>query len=61
MSDELKENQNSEVLFYELDTENFRMEVQTDGDTVWLTQQQMAERGEKSKATIKEQIKNVFA
>ncbi len=51
----------SEILFYELDTENFRMEVQTDGDTVWLSLKQMAELFQRDKSVISRHIKKVFA
>ena len=37
------------------------IEVRLDGDTVWLSQDQMAALFEKAKSTINEHIKNVFA
>ena len=37
------------------------LEVRLDGDTAWLTQDQMAELFGKAKSTINEHIKNVFA
>ena len=36
------------------------IDVRLDGDTVWLTQEQMAELFGKAKSTINEHIKNVF-
>ncbi|MEK7859458.1 MAG: RhuM family protein [Elusimicrobiota bacterium] len=36
------------------------LEVRLDGDTVWLTQDQMAELFGKAKSTINEHIKNIF-
>ena len=36
------------------------IDVRLNGDTVWLTQEQMAELFGKAKSTINEHIKNVF-
>ena len=36
------------------------LEVRLDGDTVWLTQDQMAVLFGKAKSTINEHIKNIF-
>lgn len=37
-----------------------KIEVEFDNDTVWLTQDQMAELFQKSKSTINEHIKNIY-
>lgn len=50
----------TEVLFYELDSGSFRMDVQTDGTTVWLSLKQMAEFFQQDKSVIARHIKNVF-
>ncbi len=50
----------TEVLFYELDSGNFRMDVQTDGTTVWLSLKQMAELFQRDKSVISRHINNVF-
>ncbi|MFT6181345.1 MAG: hypothetical protein ACJAQT_003172 [Akkermansiaceae bacterium] len=35
------------------------MEVQSDGETVWLSQQQMAELFDRARSTINEHIQNI--
>jgi hypothetical protein len=50
----------SEILLYEAQDEGFRMEVQTDGETVWLSQLQMAELFDRARSTINEHIQNIF-
>lgn len=60
MSDSNEPPQRSEILLYETQEEGFRMEVQTDGETVWLSQQQMAELFGKARSTINEHIRNIF-
>ncbi len=56
MNDE--QNRNG-VLLYEADG-SFRLDVRTDGDTVWLSQQQMSELFGKAVSTINEHVKNIF-
>ncbi len=48
----------SEVVIYK--SESGAVEVRLDGDTVWLSQDQMSELFGKAKSTINEHIKNVF-
>ncbi|WP_421889781.1 virulence RhuM family protein [Marinoscillum sp.] len=52
---------NSEILIYQ--TEDGRTKIQTrlENETVWLTQEQMAELFGKAKSTINEHIKNIYA
>lgn len=50
----------SEVLLYRTDDGSFRLDVPTDGETVWLSQQQMADLFGKARSTIAGHIKNVF-
>lgn len=52
---------NSEIIMYQTDDGTTKIEVSFDGDTVWLTQAQMADLFQKSKSTINEHIKNVYA
>lgn len=52
-----KENQ---ILIYQTEDKQTKIEVNIDDDTVWLTQSQMAELFQKSKPTINEHIKNIF-
>lgn len=48
------------ILLYQTDDGSFRLDVPTDGDTVWLTQQQMADLFGKARTTITGHIQNVF-
>jgi len=50
----------SQVLIYKAEEGSFRLEVPTDGDTVWLTQQQMADLFGKARTTIVGHIGNIF-
>ncbi len=49
------------VMIYTTDDGLAKVVVIFDGDTVWLTQDQMAELFQKSKSTINEHIKNIYA
>lgn len=51
----------SDLLIYQSVDGEIKIDVQLDGETVWLTQDQMAQLFGKSKSTINEHIKNVFA
>lgn len=51
---------NSEIIIYQNLDGNIKIDVQLEGETVWLTQAQLCELFNKSKATISEHIKNVF-
>jgi hypothetical protein len=51
----------SELLLYTTPDQQTKIEVRLEGDTVWLTQRQMAELFQKSVPTINEHIRNVFA
>ena len=51
---------NSEILIYQNSDGNIKIDVRLDEETVWLTQAQLCELFQKSKATISEHIKNVF-
>lgn len=51
---------NSNILIYQNQDGNIKIDVRLDEETVWLTQAQMQELFQKSKATINEHIKNVF-
>lgn len=50
-----------EIAIFKTDTESINVEVIFDSETVWLTQEQMATLFEKSKSTINEHIKHIFA
>ena len=51
---------NSEILIYQNPDGNIKIDVRLEEETVWLTQSQLCELFQKSKATISEHIKNVF-
>lgn len=50
----------SKILIYQNNDGNIKIDVRLDEDTVWLTQDQMADLFGKAKSTINEHIKNVF-
>jgi hypothetical protein len=49
-----------EVVFYDFGSGDGRIEVKLEHETVWLTQDQMADLFQKSKSTINEHIKNIY-
>ena len=49
-----------EILIYQNQDGNIKIDVRLEDETVWLTQAQLCELFQKSKATISEHIKNVF-
>jgi len=49
-----------EILIYQNQEGNIKIDVRLEDETIWLTQAQICELFEKSKATISEHIKNVF-
>jgi hypothetical protein len=51
---------NSEIIIYQNPDGNIKIDVRLEEETVWLTQSQVCELFQKSKATISEHIKNVF-
>lgn len=51
---------NSEIIIYQNLDGNIKIDVRLEEETVWLTQAQLCELFQKSKATISEHIKNVF-
>jgi hypothetical protein len=52
---------NSQFLVYRDESVTARVDVRFDGDTVWLTQNQLVELFDSSKANISEHIGNVLA
>jgi len=57
-----KKNQNAEnqILIYKTEAGQYAVEVLLEGDTVWLTQKQMAELFDKGRTTITEHLQNIF-
>jgi len=52
---------NSEILIYLNPDGKIKIDVRLEGETVWLTQEHMAQLFGKSKKTISEHIRNIFA
>ncbi len=48
----------NEIIIFE--NQNVKLEVNMKDETVWLTQEQMAELFQKAKSTINEHIKNIY-
>ncbi|MDY0266862.1 MAG: virulence RhuM family protein [Methanimicrococcus sp.] len=51
---------NSEIIMYQTDDGLTKIETTFDGDTVWLSIDQMAELFQRDKSTISRHIKNIF-
>lgn len=49
-----------EILIYQNQEGNIKIEVQLEEETVWLTQAQLCDLFKKSKPTVSEHIKNIF-
>ncbi|MCX6150083.1 MAG: hypothetical protein NTX22_06135 [Ignavibacteriales bacterium] len=57
----MEENQNkSELILYQTEDGQTKIEVRLEDETVWLTLNQLAELFQKAKSTISEHIKNIF-
>lgn len=50
----------SDLIIYTTEDGLTKVDVAFDEDTVWLTQEQMAELFQKSKSTINEHIRNIY-
>lgn len=50
----------SQFLIYQAEDGRTRLDVRLENETVWLTQDQMAELFEKAKSTINEHVKNIY-
>lgn len=53
-------NQESSILIYQTEDGQTKIETRLEDETVWLTQAQLCELFQKSKATISEHIKHIF-
>lgn len=53
-------NENSEVIIYQSEDGETRIDVKFIGETVWLSQQQLCELYKTSKANVSEHIKHIF-
>jgi len=52
---------NSDLLIYQAPDGRIKIDVRLEDETVWLTQDHMAQLFGKAKSTINEHIKNIFA
>lgn len=52
---------NSQIIIYQTESGETKLDVHFQEETVWLTQDQMAELFGKAKSTINEHIKNIYA
>lgn len=52
---------NGDILIYNTEDGQTKVEVVFDGETVWLTQDKIAELFQKSKSTVNEHLKNIFS
>jgi hypothetical protein len=53
-------NMSSEIIMYQTEDGLTKIETTFDGDTVWLSIDQMAELFQRDKSTISRHIKNIF-
>ena len=51
---------NSQIVIYQTESGETKLDVSFENDTVWLTQMQLCELFDKSKATVSEHIKHIF-
>ena len=51
---------NNQLLIYQTSDGKVKIDVHLENETVWLTQMQLCELFDKSKATISEHIKHIF-
>jgi len=56
----IEKTNSGEIILYQNPGGNIKIDVRLEEETVWLTQVQLCELFQKSKATISEHIKNVF-
>ncbi len=59
----MEENKNpqSEIIIYQADDGNVKIDVRMEDETVWLTQQQMAELYQTSRTNVVEHIGNIYS
>ena len=56
----MTENLNDKIIIYQSEDGKTQLDVKLEGETVWLTQAQMVELFQSSKATISEHIKHII-
>ena len=60
MEDQPTNMNTGEILLYQNQDGNIKIDVRLEEETVWLTQTQLCELFQKSKATVSEHLKNIF-
>jgi len=56
----MNDNQNGEIVIYQTEDGNTKIDVRFENETVWLTQAQLVDLYQSSKANISEHIKHIF-
>ncbi|MDO9399065.1 MAG: hypothetical protein Q7T79_00035 [bacterium] len=56
-----KDNQKSQIIIYKTDDGQAKIEVRFENETVWLSQNALAELFQATKQNISQHIKNIFA
>jgi hypothetical protein len=51
---------NSEIILYQTEDQQTRVQVRFEGETAWLTQAQMAELFQRERSVITKHIRNIF-
>lgn len=56
----MAENTNGEIVIFKTEDDKISVDVRFEGETVWLSQQQMAELYQTSRTNVVEHIKNIY-
>lgn len=56
----MKDNTQNQVILYQSNDGNIKLDVNFENDSVWLSQNQMADLFNKDVRTVNEHIKNIF-
>jgi len=56
----MKDEQKGEILIYQADNGNTKIAVRLENESVWLSQQQMAELFQSSRTNVVEHIKHIY-
>jgi hypothetical protein len=56
-----KGKEKSAIIIYQTENNETKIQTRLEDETVWLTQEQMAQLFGKAKSTINEHIKNIYA
>ena len=57
----IEKEQNNKIILYNTEDGETKIEVSVEGETVWLSQRQMAELFDKDVKTVNEHIQNVYS